>query len=64
MTHDPPPSSFQRFELEVRAETAGTPWRAVLTEPATATRLEFDSPLALLRWIAQRSLPPHGPGLR
>lgn len=46
-----------RFELEVLPLTADHPWRARLrfcdgTSPAALQTAEFDSPLALMRFLA------------
>ncbi len=40
------------FALNIRLETASEPWRAALS-PAVGPRLEFTSPLDLMRHLAQ-----------
>lgn len=58
---DPPP---QRFVLEVQPEAPGHAWQAVLVLCGSGTRVAFDSPLALLRFIARQTLEGRPGGLR
>ena len=54
-----------RFELTVRPETHAGGWRAVLQPVGGGTRVEFDTPLALARFLAQFLNPkPASRGLR
>ncbi|MEO5844682.1 MAG: hypothetical protein ABIQ33_07550 [Caldimonas sp.] len=49
------------FALSIRLETASEPWRAALS-PAVGPRLEFASPLDLLRHLAQLAPCHSAPG--
>lgn len=48
-----PPAAALHFELEVQPETAGCPWRALLKPRNGEPAIEFDTPLALARYVAQ-----------
>lgn len=54
------------FELDVQPQTAILPWHAVLRRAGGDERVEFDSPLALARHLAQFLAPESNPqrGLR
>lgn len=57
------------FSLDVQPQTPTSPWRAVLRpqpEGPDGQPLEFDTPLALARYLAQFLLanPQRPPGLR
>lgn len=60
----PAPPAPQRFVLEVQPEAPGRRWQAVLVLGDDGTRLAFDTPLALLRFIARQTLPQRPGGLR
>lgn len=60
---DPAPA-VQRFVLEVRALDGGRSWRATLQRDPAGGRVEFDSPLALLRYLARLAPIDRRGGLR
>jgi hypothetical protein len=51
-----------RFDLEVQPEARDIAWHACLREHASGERAEFDSPLALLRHLVQRTCSSHPQG--
>jgi hypothetical protein len=60
----PPAPRPQRFELEVQPEGPDSSWHACLRRRGSTERAEFDSPLALLRHLAQLTLAGRKGGLR
>jgi len=67
MPHDPPVAPLppsERYELEVSLEAPGRAWAAVLVVCASGTQIEFDHPLALLRFLARHSFADRRGGLR
>ena len=47
-----------RFELDIQCETAEQAWHATLTTRGGRGQLEFDTPMALMRALAQLTLRP------
>lgn len=61
---EPPPLPPERYWLEVTPEAPGRAWAAVLVVCDSGTRVVFDHPLALLRFLARHSYADRRRGLR
>lgn len=59
-----PPPPPEHYWLEVTPEAPGRAWAAVLVVRDSGTRVEFDHPLALLRFLARHSFADRRRGLR
>jgi hypothetical protein len=66
MSSEPPPVVHERlhFELEVAPPAPGSAWHATLLVPASGVRTEFDTPVALLRYLVQATWTDRQGGLR
>lgn len=52
------------YDLHIRAEAPGQTWLATLVERTSGARTEFDTPLALLRFITRDTVVVRSGGLR
>lgn len=61
---EPPPPPPERYWLELTPQAPGRAWAAVLEPIDSGTRVRFDHPLALLRFLARHSYADRRRGLR